>query len=253
EPADEGQYTVVAKNPVDKVQASAKVSVCTKSKVDKLADVAVNIGENARIQCQYSGIPISTIIWYKDGKLIPTNDQRFVITQETPTLSVLTINNTDMDDKGVYSVKLTNTTGDVEGKVNLTVKPIKPAITRDLDTSYTGTKGEDLILSIAGTDNPYPTCQWVKNNTELTPTTDPRIQFKENKKTNEYFLIIKNATQNHMEEYQAQLINVSGLIKSKKNKITIQKQPTFIKKLQTIRVNQTDTGKMECQIDALPQ
>ena len=66
--------------------------------------------------------PIPTITWYKDGKPIPNNDQRFVITQETPTLSVLTINNTNMDDKGVYSVKLTNIAGEIEGKANLNVK-----------------------------------------------------------------------------------------------------------------------------------
>jgi hypothetical protein len=107
---------------VDKVQADAKVTVCTKPKVDKFADVAVNIGENARIQCQYSGLPMPTITWYKDGKAIPNDDQRIVITQETPVLSVLTINNTAMDDKGVYSVKLTNLAGDVEGKANLNVK-----------------------------------------------------------------------------------------------------------------------------------
>jgi hypothetical protein len=98
------------------------VTVCTKPKVDKFADVAVNIDENARIQCQYSGQPIPTIVWYKDGKPIPDNDQRFVITQETPTLSVLTINHTNMDDKGVYSVKLTNIAGEIEGKITLNIK-----------------------------------------------------------------------------------------------------------------------------------
>ena len=122
EPADEGQYTVVAENTVDKVQANATVSVCTKPKIDKLVDVAVNIGETARIQCQYSGNPTPTITWFKDGKPIPANDQRFVITQETPTLSVLTISNTTVDDKAVYSVKLTNSAGEVEGKSNLLVK-----------------------------------------------------------------------------------------------------------------------------------
>ncbi|CAF2489671.1 unnamed protein product [Rotaria sp. Silwood2] len=253
ESADEGEYTIIAENPVDKVQAHAKVNVCTKPKVDKLADVAVNIGENARIQCQYSGNPTPTITWYKDEKPIPKNDQRFTITQETSTLSVLTIHNTNMDDKGVYSVKLTNKAGEVEGKANLVIKPIKPNITRDLNGAYTGTKDEDLIISIAGTGNPTPTCQWFKNNTELTSTTDKRIQFKEDKTTNEYFLIIKNANQDDMGEYQAQLTNVAGLIKSKKSKVTIQKQPTFIKKPQSITVNQTDTGKIECQIDALPQ
>ena len=122
EAADEGQYTVMAENPVDKVQASAKVSVCTKPKVDKFTDISVNIGETARIQCQYSGQPTPTITWFKDGKPIPAGDSRFVITQETPTLSVLTVNTTTMDDKGVYSVKLTNIAGEVEGKANLIVK-----------------------------------------------------------------------------------------------------------------------------------
>ncbi|CAF5155312.1 unnamed protein product, partial [Rotaria magnacalcarata] len=130
---------------------------------------------------------------------------------------------------------------------------IKPSLTRDLNGTYTGTKGEDLILSIAGTGNPHPTCQWFKNNTELTVATDTRIEFKEDKTTNEYFLIIKNANPDDMGEYQAQLTNAAGLIKTKKSKVTIQKQPTFIKKPQSITVNQNDTGKIECQVDALPQ
>lgn len=130
---------------------------------------------------------------------------------------------------------------------------VKPTITRDLNTAYTGTKGEELILSIAGTGNPHPTCQWFKNNTEIVPGADDRFQFKEDKKTNEYFLIIKNAHQDDMGEYQGQLTNVAGLIKSKKTKVTIQKQPTFVKKPQSITVNQTETGHVECQIDALPQ
>ena len=33
----------------------------------------------------------------------------------------------------------------------------------------------------------------------------------------------------------------------------MQKQPTFIKRPQSITVNQTDSGKIECQIDSLPQ
>jgi len=76
---------------------------------------------------------------------------------------------------------------------------------------------------------------------------------KEDRTTNEFSLIIKNANQDDIGEYQGQLTNIAGLIKSKKSKIIIQKQPTFIKKPQTINVNQTETGQIECQIDALPQ
>jgi Immunoglobulin I-set domain len=119
---DEGQYTIVVENVAGKVQADAKVTVCTKPKIDKFTDAAVNIGEIARISCVYSGQPNPTIAWFKDGKAIPTDDQRITITQESPALSVLVINNTTMDDKGVYSVKLTNSAGDVEGKANLNVK-----------------------------------------------------------------------------------------------------------------------------------
>jgi hypothetical protein len=120
--ADDGQYTVLAENAVDKVQAEAKVTVCIKPKIEKFADAAVNIGESARLQCQYFGQPAPTVAWFKDGKAITVDDQRFVITQETPTLSVLTINSTTIDDKGVYSVKISNSAGDVEGKANLNVK-----------------------------------------------------------------------------------------------------------------------------------
>ena len=120
--SDDGVYTLVAENSVDKVQAEAKVTVCTKPKIDKFTDVAVNIGETGRLQCQYSGQPVPTISWFKDGKPISNDDQHAVITQETSTLSALTINTTTMDDKAVYSVKVASIGGEVEGKANLNVK-----------------------------------------------------------------------------------------------------------------------------------
>ncbi|CAF3835512.1 unnamed protein product, partial [Rotaria magnacalcarata] len=249
---DEGLYSVVAENSVDKTQADATVNVCSKPKIDKLADVALNIGENLRIPCQYSGHPVPTITWYKDGQVIPADDQHIRITQESATLSVLTINNANLDDKGVYSVKLRNIAGEVEGKSNANVKPTKPTLTRDLNPTYVGVKNEDLILSIAGTGNPYPTCQWFKNNTELTQSSDEHIEFKEDKTTNEFFIIIKNTNQHDTAEYQAQLTNAAGLIKSKKSKISIQKQPVFVRKPQTTTANLAETCQIECEIDALP-
>ncbi|CAF4411465.1 unnamed protein product, partial [Rotaria socialis] len=250
--ADEGLYSVVAENSVDKAQADATVNVCSKPKIDKLADVALNIGENLRVTCQYSGRPAPTITWYKDGQVIPADDQRIRITQESATLSVLTINNANLNDTGVYSVKLQNIAGEVEGKSNVNVKPTKPTLTRDLNPTYVGVKNEDLILSIAGTGNPYPTCQWFKNNTELTQSSDERIEFKEDKTTNEFFIIIKNTNQHDIAEYQAQLTNAAGLIKSKKSKISIQKQPVFVRKPQTTTANLAETCQIECEIDALP-
>ena len=60
----------------------------------------------------------------------------------------------------------------------------KPTITRDLNGTYIGIKDEEFILSILGTGNPYPTCQWLKNNAELIATPDERIQFREDTATN---------------------------------------------------------------------
>ncbi|CAF0818885.1 unnamed protein product [Didymodactylos carnosus] len=247
---DQGAYTVVAENAVDKVQATANVTVCVKPKIDKLADVAVNIGESARLVCQFSGTPLPTLTWYKDGQPLKTGD-RYTITEESNNVSVLTVRDTVMEDKAVYSVKAVSKAGEAEGKATLTIKPIKPAITKDLETTYVGTKGEDLILSVTGTGNPHPECKWFKNNNEMS-TGDGRILFKEDRKTGEYSLIIKNATQEDIAEYQCQLSNVAGLIKSKKSKVTIQKAPQFIKKPQPVTVNQTEQAKIECQIDSFP-
>ena len=133
--ADDGQYSIVAENAVDKVQADAKVSVCTKPKVEKIADVTVNIGDNARLVCQYSGQPTPTIVWLKDGKEIALDDRRYVIVQESATSSAISIDNTTMDDRGVYSVRLSNPAGDVEGKANLNVKRKRIVISRGKKSS----------------------------------------------------------------------------------------------------------------------
>ena len=111
-----------------------------------------------------------------------------------------------------------------------------------------------MILSIAGIGNPYPTCQWFKNNTELSINSEnDHYQVKEDSTTNEYCLIIKNTNQDDIGEYQAQLTNAAGLVKGKKTKVNIQKLPTFIRKPEAVTVNQNETVHMECQIDALPQ
>ncbi|CAF1544393.1 unnamed protein product, partial [Rotaria sordida] len=152
---DSGIIKVIADNGLDKEEISAKLNVCLKpTLVGKPTDAQVSIGQPARLQCAFTGLPMPELKWSRaDGQ--PLNEGIEIANDENQGIAALVFNTTTMADKGAYLVKATNLVGSVEQKVNLDIKgwclflfiylfifankhyylEIKPTIIRDLEAA----------------------------------------------------------------------------------------------------------------------
>ena len=119
---DSGIVQVIADNGSDKEEISAKLNVCLKpSLVGKPTDAQVSIGQPAKIQCTFTGLPMPELKWSRlDGQ--PLNEAIEIINDQNQGIAALNFKTTSMSDKGAYLVKATNVVGAIEQKVNLDVK-----------------------------------------------------------------------------------------------------------------------------------
>ncbi|CAF2140600.1 unnamed protein product, partial [Rotaria magnacalcarata] len=175
---DSGTIKVVADNGTDKSEITAKLNVCLKpSLVGKPTEAQVSIGQPARIQCAFTGLPMPQLTWSRvDGQ--PLNEGIEIANDENSGIAALVFNTTTMTDKGAYLVKATNVVGAAEQKVNLDVKEIKPTIIRDLEPAINATKGEPMTLTIGANGNPKPTARFFRGVEEILPI-EGQIEFKE--------------------------------------------------------------------------
>jgi hypothetical protein len=121
---DSGVIRAVADNGIDKEETCAKLNVCVKpTLVGKPTDAQVSIGQAARLQCTFTGLPMPELKWSRmDGQ--PLNEDIEIVNDESQGIAALAFKATTMTDKGAYIVKATNVVGTVEQKVNLDVKGI---------------------------------------------------------------------------------------------------------------------------------
>ena len=119
---DSGVIKAVADNGTEKEETSAKLNVCLKpSLVGKPTDAQVSIGQPARIQCAFTGLPMPELKWSRvDGQ--PLGEGIEIENDENQGIAALVFKATSMTDKGAYLVKATNIVGTVEQKLNLDVK-----------------------------------------------------------------------------------------------------------------------------------
>lgn len=119
---DSGTIRAIADNGTEKAETSAKLNVCIKpAAVGKPTDAQVQIGQAARIQCAFTGLPMPELKWSRvDGQ--PLNESIEIVNDESLGIAALVFNTTIMTDKGAYLVKATNVVGAAEQKVTLDVK-----------------------------------------------------------------------------------------------------------------------------------
>lgn len=94
---DSGKYLCVVNNSVggESVETVLTVTAPLKAKIDPPSQI-VDFGRPAIFTCQFSGNPIKTISWMKDGKSIKHSD------------AILRIESVKKEDKGMYQCFVRN-------------------------------------------------------------------------------------------------------------------------------------------------
>jgi hypothetical protein len=158
--------------------------------------------------------------------------------------SVLKIKKTDLTDSSPYIARAVNKVGEIDSKINLTVREIKPTILSDI-TNVTAIRDEPAQFTIKATGNPQPTIRWFKNETEEILPTNKDFQIIHDIPTD-------TCKPEHQGDYSAVITNSGGTIKSKKGKLTVTKSPEFLEKPTSININENQLAEFHTKIDAYP-
>ena len=179
------------------------------------------------------------------------NNANIEISELPDGTSVLKLKKTDLTDSSPYVARATNKVGEVESKINLTVKEIKPQILSDI-TNVNAARDQPAQFTIKATGNPQPTIQWYKNDTEEILPSNKDFQIIHDTTTDTFTLKINKCQPEHQGDYSAVISNSGGTIKSKKGKLTVTKTPEFLEKPTSIDINENQLAEFRVKVDAYP-
>ncbi|KZC07456.1 Down syndrome cell adhesion molecule-like protein Dscam2 [Dufourea novaeangliae] len=104
---DGGQYRCTASNRVARVHHSAPLNIYGLPHVRPMGNYAAVAGETTVIKCPVAGFPITSIVWDKDGKILPTSRRQEVWSNGT--LVLYDVDSTT--DRGAYTCTAKNAQG----------------------------------------------------------------------------------------------------------------------------------------------
>ena len=165
--------------------------------------------------------------------------------------SVLKFKKTDLTDSSAYIARAKNKVGEIDSKINLTVKEIKPTILSDI-TNVSAIRDEPAQFTIKATGNPQPTIRWYKNDNEEILPNNTDFQLLHDAASDTFTLKINKCKPEHQGDYSAVVTNTGGTVKSKKGKLTITKSPEFLEKPTSIEINENELTEFRAKIDAYP-
>ncbi len=130
------------------------------------SDVTTVAGASATFSVSYTGNPVPSYQWLKNGTAIPG-----------ATAATLVIASVAAGDAGSYSVALTNSLGTVtSAAATLTVNPAPAAPSFTVSPqSQTVTAGGSLTLSVSVSGVPTPALQWLKNGSGIDGAFGPTL------------------------------------------------------------------------------
>lgn len=147
---DSGKYLCVVNNSVggESVETVLTVTAPLSAKIDPPSQV-VDFGRPAIFTCQYSGNPIKTISWFKDGKDIKHKE------------AVFKIDSVKKEDKGMYQCFIRNDQESAEASAELKLGGrFDPPVIRHKFQEETMDPGPSVFLKCTAGGNPTPEISW---------------------------------------------------------------------------------------------
>ena len=125
---DSGHYTCEASNSVGDRSSETSADLCVYDAPVVTAQqpvLSVRHAQEIRISCTAKGSPIVSITWYRNGQLLPTNDQKTTINDNDiglEKLSTLAVKNSSRNDTGLYTCTATNFYGSANAVIRVLVQ-----------------------------------------------------------------------------------------------------------------------------------
>ncbi|CAL8088024.1 unnamed protein product [Calicophoron daubneyi] len=238
---DKGEYTCVAQNPYGEASTSCRMDVEPVSSGEEAerppevirplpTQLSVQEGGEVRLECVFSGRPVPTVVWLKDGKQ-PVTSEEFQPTQEGG-VARLYMPHVRPERTGVYQAVATNAVGTCRSTLYLQIvpqpAPVMPSLSRPStkpiprgegpeftrifkDVYFESERLEEIVLECTVTAVPPPDVYWTHNGRLITGE-DNRYVPIQGPGPNDYCLIIRHPDATVAGRYQMVAENIHGRV-----------------------------------------
>ncbi|NWV42606.1 HMCN1 protein, partial [Grantiella picta] len=155
-PEDSGSYTCIATNTAGEDMHTVTLTVHMLPAFTELpGDIALTKGEQLRLTCKATGIPVPKITWTFNNNIIPAQYD------DVNGHSELLIERVSKEDSGTYVCSAENTVGSIKAIGFVYVKE-PPVFKGDYHSSRIEPLGGNAMLNCEVRGDPPPTIQWSK-------------------------------------------------------------------------------------------
>uniref|UniRef100_A0A8B9ER49 Hemicentin-1 n=1 Tax=Anser cygnoides TaxID=8845 RepID=A0A8B9ER49_ANSCY len=237
-PEDSGNYTCIANNAAGEDTHTVILIVHVLPAFTELpGDVALTKGEQLRLTCKATGIPIPKITWTFNNNIIPAQYD------DVNGHSELVIDRVSKDDSGTYVCTAENTVGSVKAIGFVYVKE-PPVFKGDYHPSRIEPLGGNAMLNCEVRGDPPPTIQWSKKGVDVQISN--RIQ-----QLNNGSLAIYGTVNEDAGDYKCVATNDAGVVERSLT-LTLQSPPVItIEPAETV-IEAGATAMLNCQANGEP-
>ncbi|KAM5295481.1 hemicentin-1 isoform 3-T3 [Glossophaga mutica] len=160
-PEDSGTYTCVANNAAGEDSRTVSLTVHVLPTFTELpGDVSLNKGEQLRLSCKATGIPLPKLTWTFNNNIIPAHFD------SVHGHSELVIERVSKEDSGTYVCTAENSIGFVKAVGSVYVKE-PPVFKGDYPSNWIEPLGGNAILNCEVKGEPAPTIQWSRKGVDI--------------------------------------------------------------------------------------
>uniref|UniRef100_A0A8C4U7D5 Hemicentin-1 n=1 Tax=Falco tinnunculus TaxID=100819 RepID=A0A8C4U7D5_FALTI len=237
-PADAGSYTCIANNAAGEDTHTVMLIVHVLPAFTELpGDVALTKGEQLRLTCKATGIPVPKITWTFNNNIIPAQYD------DVNGHSELVVERVSKDDSGTYVCTAENTVGSIKAIGFVYVKE-PPVFKGDYHSSRIEPLGGNAMLNCEVRGDPPPTIQWSKKGVGIQISN--RIR-----QLNNGSLAIYSTVNEDAGDYKCVATNDAGVVERSLT-LTLQSPPVItVEPVETV-VEAGATAMLNCQAEGEP-
>ncbi|GAB0092620.1 Obscurin [Sergentomyia squamirostris] len=261
QPSDCGAYKLVITNPNGTHEALCAVAVNPEPRkpafIRPLSDAKVVAGDVLKLEAEVIGFPVPEVQWYKDGVPVRLSPQVNFVCQPNGIIG-LVIDCARPEDAGVYTCKVMNKLGDIEGKAHAEVepKPQKPGFVAELKDAN-GVEGFPITMEVKAVGHPTPEIKWTHNGEEIKPSEHFKIATTPKGAS---ALIVDRVEPKDAGEYKVIATNDEGVaacrailsVKPKVDDAEPEEAPKFLNKLRDVNVDEGKAMKLQAPFSSNP-
>nr|AWV54575.1 mDscam12 [Tetranychus urticae] len=241
---DGGFYSCKASNIAGSLQHTARINVLGPPFIRPMANLTVLSAQNIQITCPYSGYPIKSVTWLRDGRKLPQNHRQKVFLNGT-----FVINNVEKGaDAGQYQCAVTDEDGRTAKRdlfINVVVSPIVQPFSFPVDLVSGRRAGVACIVS-AG-DLPIR-ITWLKDGAVIPESLMPMVDTKDFTS----FLTFDKVSRSHRGNYTCLAENPAST-SNYTAPLIVQVPPSWIVEPKDKSVIKGNSLTLDCQADGSPR